>query len=76
MKKKSRFTDWKSKIYINKFNGAFKLLESDSKNVDAIKLVYITNIINLLSSAVGSTHQYEQVYDYSTLSDADQNKLS
>lgn len=54
---------------------ALKLLESDSKIGDAIKLVYITNIINPLLSTVSSAYQYGHIYDYSTLPEADKVKL-
>lgn len=55
---------------------SLRLLESDSRNGDAIKLVYITNIANPLSSKMKSAFQYEQVYDFSTLSSEDQAKIT
>ena len=54
---------------------SLKLLESDNKNGDAIKLIYITNIANPLSSKTSSAFQYEHVYDFSTLSKDDQAKI-
>ncbi|MCH5250389.1 MAG: hypothetical protein J1E98_10665 [Lachnospiraceae bacterium] len=57
-------------------SASLKLLESDSKNGDAIKLIYITNIANPLSSNMSSAFQYEHVYDFSTLSEEDQNKIT
>lgn len=54
---------------------ALKLLESDSKNGDAIKLIYITNIVNPLSSDTRSAYQYGNVYDYSILPEQDRVKI-
>ena len=56
-------------------NAALRLLDSDNKNGDAIKLIYITNIANPLSSNMASAFQYEHVYDFSTLSKEDQEKI-
>lgn len=56
-------------------NDALKLLESDSKNADAVKLVYITNIANPLSSKMKSAFEYGHIYDFSSLSDEDQEKI-
>lgn len=56
-------------------NAALELLESDNKNGDAVKLIYITNISNPLSSKEASAFQYEHIYDFSTLSVEDQNKI-
>lgn len=56
-------------------NAALKLLDSDKENGDAIRLIYITNIANPLSSKMASAFQYEHVYDFSTLSDEDQEKI-
>ena len=55
---------------------ALKLLASDNKNGDAIKLIYITNIANPLSSKFSSAFQYEHVYDFSTLSKEDQANIT
>ena len=54
---------------------ALRLLDSDNKNGDAIRLIYITNIANPLSSKMASAFQYEHVYDFSTLSEKDQKKI-
>ena len=54
---------------------ALAMLESDNKNGDAIKLIYITNIANPLSSKMVSAFQYEHVYDFSILSKKDQDKI-
>ena len=56
-------------------NAALRLLDSDNKNGDAIKLIYITNIANPLSSNTALAFQYEHVYDFSTLSKEDQEKI-
>ncbi|MBP3699562.1 MAG: hypothetical protein J6J01_08825 [Oscillospiraceae bacterium] len=56
-------------------NDALRLLDSDNKNGDAIRLIYITNIANPLSSKMASAFQYEHVYDFSTLSEVDQEKI-
>ncbi len=56
-------------------NAALDLLVSDNKNGDAIKLIYITNILNPLSSEIKSGFEYENVYDFSSLSVEDQNKI-
>ena len=48
---------------------SLELLSSDNKNGDAIKLVYVTNISNPLSSSFSSAFCYEHTYDYSTLPD-------
>lgn len=54
---------------------SLKLLSADASNGDALKLIYITNIINPLSSEIKNAFQYEQVYDYSILSAEDQEKI-
>jgi hypothetical protein len=54
---------------------ALKLLSSDNKNGDAVKLVYITNIANPLSSQIPSAYQYEHIYDFSTLPIDDQQNV-
>lgn len=54
---------------------ALKLLSSDNKKGDAIKLVYITNIANPLSSKMPSAYEYEHIYDFSTLPLEDQQKV-
>lgn len=56
-------------------NDALKLLDSDKENGDAVRLIYITNIANPLSSKMASAFQYEHVYDFSTLSEEDQEKI-
>ncbi len=56
-------------------NAALELLESDNKNGDAVQLVYITNIVNPLSSQLKSGFEYEHVYDFSSLSNKDQSKI-
>lgn len=54
---------------------ALRLLDADSKNDDAIKLIYITNIANPLSSKNSSAYQYEHVYDFSVLDETDKEKI-
>ncbi|MBQ2922048.1 MAG: hypothetical protein IJE60_03000 [Tyzzerella sp.] len=56
-------------------NNALKLLASDNKNGDAVKLIYITNIANPLSSKQSSAFQYEHIYDFSVLSKEDQDNI-
>ncbi len=48
-------------------NNALHLLSQDVKNGDAIKLVYITNIANPLTSSMPSAFQYGSSYDFSVL---------
>ena len=54
---------------------SLKLLESDGKNGDAVKLIYITNIVNPLSSKIPSAYEYGHTYDFSVLPLEDQNKI-
>lgn len=55
---------------------SLKLLESDGKNGDAVKLIYITNIVNPLSSKMPSAYEYGHTYDFSVLPLEDQNKIN
>ena len=50
-----------------KLNDALRLLSQDEKNGDAIKLIYITNIANPLSSKIPSAFQYGNKYEFSVL---------
>lgn len=54
---------------------SLKLLSSDASNGNALKLIYITNIINPLSSKLKEAFCYEQSYDYSILPMEDQEKI-
>lgn len=54
---------------------SLRLLTSDAANGNALKLIYITNIINPLSSKMKGAFQHEQSYDYSVLSTEDQEKI-
>ena len=54
---------------------SLRLLISDAANGDALKLIYITNIINPLSSKMKDAFRYEQSYDYSVLPTEDQEKI-
>ena len=57
-------------------NNALKVLTDDYKeNDDVLKLVYITNISNPLSSKTKSAYTYEHIYDFSILPKEDQDKL-
>ena len=56
-------------------NNALKILSEDEQNGDAFKLVYITNIVNPLSSKLVSAFQYGQVYNFSILSSVDQTRI-
>lgn len=49
--------------------------EDESRGGDAIKLIYITNINNPLSSADKSAFEYGGKYDFSILSDDDQKTI-
>lgn len=53
-------------------NDALKVLSDDCKNNDALKLIYITNIANPLSSRYKSAFEYEHLYDFSVLPEEDQ----
>jgi hypothetical protein len=55
---------------------ALKILLKDEQNGDAIKLVYITNISNPLSSKMISAFQYDRIYDFSILSDSDKKRIT
>jgi len=57
------------------FNDAMRLLKNDSKNADAIQLVYITNIENPLSSKSKSAFQYDRSYEFSILPSDAQSKI-
>jgi len=46
---------------------AIKVLSEDAHNGDAVKLVYITNIANPLSSSMPSVFQYGHSYEFSVL---------
>lgn len=54
---------------------SLRLLTSDAANGNALKLIYITNIINPLSSKMKDAFRYEQSYDYSVLPTEDQEKI-
>jgi hypothetical protein len=54
---------------------ALRLLSQDVSNGDAINLVYITNIVNPLSSKIGSAFQYDRSYEFSVLPDETQEKI-
>ena len=56
-------------------NNALRLLSQDSKNGDAIRLVYITNIANPLSSRNASAFQYDRSYEFSILPDEAKEKI-
>jgi hypothetical protein len=55
---------------------ALKVLSKDEQNGDAIKLVYITNIANPLSSKLASAFRYDYSYDFSFLSSDDKKKIT
>ena len=57
------------------FSNALKVLSADELNGDAVKLVYITNIINPLSSKMTSAYQFGLNYDFSILPKDDQKKV-
>ena len=56
-------------------NDALRLLSQDANNGDAVKLIYITNIANPLSSTVVSAFQYGNSYEFSILPDEAQEKI-
>jgi len=56
-------------------SNALKVLSEDGQNGDAFKLVYITNIINPLSSKTKSAFQYGYTLDFSNLSKEDKKKV-
>ena len=54
---------------------ALEVLSDDVKNNDAIKLIYVTNIANPLSSRYESAFEYEHLYEFSVLPEEDQEKI-
>lgn len=48
-------------------NNALRLLSHDANNGDAVRLIYITNIANPLSSTIPSAFQYGNSYEFSIL---------
>jgi hypothetical protein len=56
-------------------NNALRLLSQDANNGDAVKLIYITNIANPLSSPIASAFQYGNSYEFSILPDEAQTKI-
>jgi len=50
---------------------ALNVLSEDELKGDAVKLIYITNISNPLSSSNVSAFEYNGIYDFSNLSEAD-----
>jgi hypothetical protein len=58
-----------------KLNDALKVLSEDEQNCDAFKLVYITNIINPLSSSITSAFDFGRVYNFSFLPDDAKNNI-
>lgn len=58
-------------------NGAFSTFKDDIKKINSpiISFVYVTNISNPLSSEHKSAFEYGNTYDFSILSDEDQQKI-
>lgn len=56
-------------------NDALRLLSKDANNGDAVRLIYITNIANPLSSTIASAFQYNNSYEFSILPDEAQVKI-
>ena len=54
---------------------ALEVLKEDDLNDDAIKLIYITNINNPLSSDVTSAYNFGMSYDFSILPEKDQKTI-
>lgn len=54
---------------------ALRILSQDSKNGNALSLIYITNIVNPLSSKTDSAFQYNKSYEFSVLPDDAQKKI-
>jgi hypothetical protein len=55
---------------------ALKVLSEDELKGDAVKLIYITNISNPLSSSNTSAFEYGGIYDFSILSEADKKNIT
>jgi len=60
----------------NLSNALKVLAEDEQKNGDALKLIYITNISNPLSSKLSSAYTFGNTYDFSVLSPNDQKKIT
>ena len=56
-------------------SNALNVLSEDVNNGDAFKLIYITNIINPLSSKISSAYQFGLPYDFSILPKEDKKKI-
>ena len=54
---------------------ALDVLKEDDKNNDALKLIYITNISNPLSSNLASAYNFGMNYEFSILPENDQKKI-
>ena len=59
----------------NNLANAMRTLSSDANNNDAVKLIYVTNIINPFSGKKSSDFQYGRNYDFSILPNEAQAKI-